>query len=210
VQHGIRYPDSTAFTTQDNLQCRSSVPQLPALVSNKCGRTSVRFPVFARVTKDVTCQLRAKPEPGRDPGRRLSRGLGRRAALHRCRLRPVGPQMVHRGRRDRPSRGTRDSRRVPQFRALAHRRSPPRARNGHGLPALLAAIGDVAHPTWRARSVGIYRLWRNGGFAVGALLSGLLADLYGIPAAIATVGALTAASGLVVAVRMRGNDHITG
>ena len=77
-------------------------------------------------------------------------------------------------------------------------------------PALLAAIGDVAHPTWRARSVGIYRLWRDGGFAVGALLSGLLADLYGIPAAIATVAALTATSGLVVAVRMRGNDHITG
>ncbi|APX00425.1 MFS transporter [Arthrobacter sp. QXT-31] len=77
-------------------------------------------------------------------------------------------------------------------------------------PALLAAIGDVAHPTWRARSVGIYRLWRDGGFAVGALLSGLLADLYGIPAAIATVAVLTAASGLVVAVRMRGNDHISG
>jgi len=77
-------------------------------------------------------------------------------------------------------------------------------------PALLAAIGDVAHPTWRARSVGIYRLWRDGGFAVGALLSGLLADLYGIPAAIVTVSALTATSGLVVAVRMRGNDHTTG
>ena len=77
-------------------------------------------------------------------------------------------------------------------------------------PALLAAIGDVAHPTWRARSVGIYRLWRDGGFAIGALLSGLLADLYGIPAAIVTVAALTATSGLVVAVRMRGNDHTTG
>ncbi|HKU36411.1 MAG TPA: MFS transporter [Paenarthrobacter sp.] len=77
-------------------------------------------------------------------------------------------------------------------------------------PALLAAIGDVAHPTWRARSVGIYRLWRDGGFATGALLSGLLADLYGIPTAIAAVAALTAASGLVVAVRMRGNDHLTG
>ncbi|HMQ24668.1 MAG TPA: MFS transporter, partial [Acidimicrobiales bacterium] len=43
-------------------------------------------------------------------------------------------------------------------------------------PTLLAAIGDVAHPTWRARSVGIYRLWRDGGFAVGALLAGVLAD----------------------------------
>lgn len=77
-------------------------------------------------------------------------------------------------------------------------------------PTLLAAIGDVAHPLWRARSVGVYRLWRDGGFAVGALLSGLLADLYGIPAAIASVAALTAASGMVVAVRMRGNDHTSG
>ncbi|WP_074589573.1 MFS transporter [Arthrobacter cupressi] len=74
-------------------------------------------------------------------------------------------------------------------------------------PALLAAIGDVSHPAWRARSVGVYRLWRDGGFAVGALLSGLLADVYGIPAAIAAVAAVTAASGLLVALRMRGNDH---
>ncbi|MDQ0799999.1 MFS transporter [Arthrobacter sp. SLBN-112] len=77
-------------------------------------------------------------------------------------------------------------------------------------PTLLAAIGDVAHPAWRARSVGVYRLWRDGGFAVGALLSGVLADLYGIPAAIAAVAVLTAASGVVVAVRMRGKDHAAG
>ncbi|MGY3567921.1 MFS transporter [Sinomonas sp. RB5] len=74
-------------------------------------------------------------------------------------------------------------------------------------PTLLAAIGDVAHPTWRARSVGVYRLWRDGGFAIGALLSGILADLYGIPTAVAVVAALTALSGLVVAIRMRGDDH---
>jgi len=77
-------------------------------------------------------------------------------------------------------------------------------------PTLLAAIGDVAHPEWRARSVGVYRLWRDGGFAVGALLSGLLADAFGIPAAVAVVAALTAVSGLVVAVRMRATDHTTG
>nr|WP_083706371.1 MFS transporter [Arthrobacter sp. QXT-31] len=76
-------------------------------------------------------------------------------------------------------------------------------------PTLLAAIGDVAHPAWRARSVGIYRLWRDGGFAVGALLSGVLADAYGIPAAVAVVGALTALSGIIVALRMRGTDHTT-
>ena len=69
-------------------------------------------------------------------------------------------------------------------------------------PTLLAAIGDVAHPTWRARSVGIYRLWRDGGFAVGALLAGVLADAFDISLAIWAIGALTAASGIVVLVRM--------
>ena len=69
-------------------------------------------------------------------------------------------------------------------------------------PTLLAAIGDVAHPSWRARSVGVYRLWRDGGFAVGALFAGILADVVSITAAIWVVAALTAASGFVVLVRM--------
>ena len=69
-------------------------------------------------------------------------------------------------------------------------------------PTLLAAIGDVAHPTWRARSVGIYRLWRDSGFAIGALLAGVLADIFSIPTAIYAVAALTAVSGFVVAARM--------
>lgn len=69
-------------------------------------------------------------------------------------------------------------------------------------PTLLAAIGDVAHPSWRARSVGVYRLWRDGGFAVGAVLAGIIADAFSILSAIWVVAALTAASGLVVAVRM--------
>jgi MFS family permease len=69
-------------------------------------------------------------------------------------------------------------------------------------PTLLAVIGDVAHPTWRARSVGIYRLWRDTGFAVGALLAGLLADAVSIEAAIYAVAIVTAASGLVVIARM--------
>jgi MFS family permease len=69
-------------------------------------------------------------------------------------------------------------------------------------PTLLAAVGDVAHPAWRARAVGVYRLWRDGGFAVGALLSGALADLWGVRAAVWAVAALTAASGVVVALRM--------
>jgi MFS family permease len=69
-------------------------------------------------------------------------------------------------------------------------------------PTLLAAIGDVAHPTWRARSVGVYRLWRDAGFAVGALVAGVVADALGIGAAIWFVAGLTALSGLVVALRM--------
>ena len=69
-------------------------------------------------------------------------------------------------------------------------------------PTLLAAVGDVAHPRWRARAVGVYRLWRDGGFAVGALAAGLLADAFGIANAIWAVAAVTAASGLIVAVRM--------
>lgn len=69
-------------------------------------------------------------------------------------------------------------------------------------PTLLAAIGDVAHASWRASVVGIYRLWRDLGYAVGALLAGLVADWLGVGAAIWLVAAVTAASGLVVAVRM--------
>jgi MFS family permease len=69
-------------------------------------------------------------------------------------------------------------------------------------PTLLAVIGDVAHPTWRASAVGVYRFWRDAGFAVGALLAGLIADGLGIPAAIWTVAALTGASGLIVLGRM--------
>jgi hypothetical protein len=61
-------------------------------------------------------------------------------------------------------------------------------------PTLLAAIGDVAHPAWQARAVGIYRLWRDGGFAVGAVLAGGIADLWGVRAAVWTVAVLTAAS----------------
>jgi MFS family permease len=70
-------------------------------------------------------------------------------------------------------------------------------------PTLLAAIGDVAHPSWRASSVGVYRLWRDMGYAVGALLAGVVADAFGLTAATLTIAALTFASGVLVAVRMR-------
>lgn len=70
-------------------------------------------------------------------------------------------------------------------------------------PTLLAAIGDVAHPSWRASSVGVYRLWRDLGYALGAILAGVTADALGLSAAMWIVAALTFASGVVVAVRMR-------
>jgi MFS family permease len=69
-------------------------------------------------------------------------------------------------------------------------------------PTLLASIGDVAHPSWRARAVGIYRLWRDLGYAVGALTAGLLADAFGMTVSIAAIGVLTVASGVTVAIRM--------
>lgn len=69
-------------------------------------------------------------------------------------------------------------------------------------PTLLAAIGDVAHPSWRASSVGVYRFWRDLGFAIGAVLAGVLADIFGVAAAILVIAGITAASGVIVAVRM--------
>ncbi len=70
-------------------------------------------------------------------------------------------------------------------------------------PTLLATIGDVAHPSWRATSVGVYRLWRDAGYVVGALLAGLLADLLGLPWSIGGIGLLTAASGLLALAQMQ-------
>jgi MFS family permease len=69
-------------------------------------------------------------------------------------------------------------------------------------PTLLAAIGDIAAPSWRASSIGVYRLWRDLGYAVGALLSGISADLLGLAGAIWIVATVTFASGCVTAIRM--------
>jgi MFS family permease len=74
-------------------------------------------------------------------------------------------------------------------------------------PTLLAAIGDVALPSWRASSVGVYRLWRDLGYAIGALLAGITADVVGLAGAMWFVAAITFASGLVVAVRMSETHH---
>ena len=77
-------------------------------------------------------------------------------------------------------------------------------------PTLLAAVGDVAHPAWRASAVGVYRLWRDLGYAVGALLAGVVADAFGLHAALWAVAALTCASGFVSAFRMTETLHYTG
>lgn len=69
-------------------------------------------------------------------------------------------------------------------------------------PTLLAAIGDVAHPAWRGSVLGVYRFWRDLGYAVGALFAGVLADRFGMGPAIAVVAAVTGLSGMLVALRM--------
>ena len=70
-------------------------------------------------------------------------------------------------------------------------------------PTLIAAVGDVSHPRWRATAVGVYRLWRDTGYVVGALLGGIVADVFDLRAAVWVVAVLSVLSGVVVAVRMR-------
>ncbi len=70
-------------------------------------------------------------------------------------------------------------------------------------PTLLVPIADNAAPTWRGSAVGVYRLWRDSGYAAGALLAGMVADALGIDWAIMSIAALTLASGVLVAIVMR-------
>ena len=70
-------------------------------------------------------------------------------------------------------------------------------------PSLIAAVSDASHPSWRARSLSVYRFWRDLGYAIGALSAGLIADLFGLAWAIGSIAALTFASGVVVAFTMR-------
>lgn len=70
-------------------------------------------------------------------------------------------------------------------------------------PTLIASVSDASHPSWRARSLSVYRFWRDMGYAVGALASGIIADLFGAAWAIGSIGILTFASGVVVAITMR-------
>jgi len=69
-------------------------------------------------------------------------------------------------------------------------------------PSLIAAVADASHPAWRARSLSVYRFWRDMGYAIGALSAGIIADFFGLSWAIGSIAALTFLSGLVVAVSM--------
>lgn len=70
-------------------------------------------------------------------------------------------------------------------------------------PTLIAAISDASSPLWRARSLSVYRFWRDLGYALGALAAGIIADRFGLAAAILAIAALTFASGVIVAAVMR-------
>lgn len=70
-------------------------------------------------------------------------------------------------------------------------------------PTLLAAVGDIARPSWRGAMVGVYRLWRDLGYVAGALLAGVIADAFGVRAAIGAIGVMTAVSGVIFGIRFR-------
>jgi MFS family permease len=76
-------------------------------------------------------------------------------------------------------------------------------------PTLPAAVGDIAHPTWRAGAIGVYRFWRDLGYAIGAVLAGVTADAFGVRASIWSIAALTFASGFLVVLWMRENKTMS-
>jgi MFS family permease len=71
-------------------------------------------------------------------------------------------------------------------------------------PTFLAAIGDFTHPSQRAESIGIFRLWRDLGYAIGAILTGIIADAAGLVPSVLTVGIITIFSGFIILIRMTG------
>jgi MFS family permease len=74
-------------------------------------------------------------------------------------------------------------------------------------PTLLATIGDVAHPVWGGGAGGIYRVWRDLGYAVGALMGGVVADLWSLRTAVWVAAGVSVASALIVAFRMYETHH---
>ncbi|MBP6662838.1 MAG: MFS transporter [Paludibacter sp.] len=70
-------------------------------------------------------------------------------------------------------------------------------------PALLAAVSDTANPTWRASSLGVYRFWRDMGYAIGALMAGIVGSFFGLEWAVHIAGFITLISGIIVWIRMK-------
>jgi MFS family permease len=77
-------------------------------------------------------------------------------------------------------------------------------------PTLLAAVGDIARPSWRGAMVGVYRLWRDLGYVAGALIAGVIADAFGVATAIGAIGIITAVSGLIFGIRFRETSVVGG
>jgi len=73
-------------------------------------------------------------------------------------------------------------------------------------PTFLAAIASFTNPAQRAESIGVFRLWRDLGYALGAIITGLSADLLGVRASVALIAALTVLSALVIWIRMDGRQ----
>ncbi len=70
-------------------------------------------------------------------------------------------------------------------------------------PALLAAVSDTANPNWRASSLGVYRFWRDMGYAIGALMAGIVGNFFGLEWAVHIAGLITFISGIIVWIRMK-------
>ena len=213
---GHRLAPTAGTTTCTGSSPTARCSRRPASASRRCPRPA--RPAWSTTSTTASpggssrscSHPRGSPWRGSASSRRSTPPSGSRPARDGRTLGPVGPQVAHR-RRDGAAGGRPGRHRARGLvRALGGRRGAARRRDRDGLSTLLAAIGDVAHPAWRARSVGIYRLWRDGGFAVGALLAGVVADALGVRAAVWVVAVLTAASGAVVAIRMYETRHDPG
>ncbi len=129
--------------------------------------------------------------------------MGRSAATHRSVKRPLGRKWFIAGGMIVQAGGIWLTVQVPVYKAWIIGALLQGIGTAMVYPTLLAAISDVAHPEWRASAMGAYRFWRDLGYALGALISGVIADLLGMRAAIQVVAVLTLLSGLHVAIRMR-------
>jgi MFS family permease len=133
----------------------------------------------------------------------ISDAACRPAGFHRPTERSLGTQKAYRWWDDRAGGGNLAGGSSAALALLDSRSPAARYRHGDGVPHVAGSISDVAHPEWRATTMGVYRFWRDLGYAVGALISGIIADLLGMRAAVQVVAALTLLSGLQVAFRMR-------